>query len=221
MHLLPNSVIQLWIVPFDTPDRDIEELRALLSADEREKVGRYRFEADRNCYIITRGILRQLIGQYIDLAPQDLLFEYNPHGKPLLPQSPLAFNVSHSGNFALLAFSATGSIGVDIELIRSNFTFSRLVPRYFSSDQITEIEQSQNPRATFFKLWTLKEAFIKAIGTGIFHDLNSLTIQLTTAHFTHPENHKRWSVNPLNIHPNYAAAVIHDTPNATIELRWI
>lgn len=217
MHSIADKEIHLWTVQLDDPALNAEEFRPLLSADECKKADRYHFEKDRRCYTLTRGIQRQLIGRYLNRAPESIVFEYNSHGKPLLPGRELAFNATHSGDKALLVFSTDGNIGIDLERIRPDFDFSRIQHRYFSADQVAEISASPDPRTTFFQLWTLKEAFIKAIGSGIFYDLNAFDVPLEAPCFSDPKTGKEWQVQPLTLYPGFAAAIIHDLPGATIQ----
>lgn len=219
MHSPNEKQIDIRVIQLDDPELDEKRFRSFLSDDECARADRYRFDKDRHCYTLTRGIQRELIGRYITCAPQDVLFEYNDHGKPLLPGNTLALNASHSGNRALLAFAAGGNIGIDIEQIRPDFDFHRIQHRYFSAEQVAEISASPDPRAVFFQLWTLKEAFIKAIGSGIFYDLSAFDVPLDAPDFTDPETGKTWQTQAVNIHPGFAAALIHDLPHASVHVR--
>ena len=103
-----------------------------LSSAERERAHRYRHQGDRQGFILTRSWLRRLAGAYLGLAPQSVQFQLGPHGKPFLRGHPLQFNLSHSGDWALLAFSRDRPLGIDLERHRS-VPVLRLAKRFFSA----------------------------------------------------------------------------------------
>ena len=136
----------------------------------------------------------------------------NRFGKPGLPpeqnRGGLTFNVSHSGEYALLAFAAGKSLGVDIEEIRARETMidlakAILLPREFAEfERLGEAERQR----VFFRSWTRKEAFVKGIGEGLSIPLNSVDA----------EGAPGWSIHDLDVDPRYAAAVAVQAP--TVDL---
>jgi 4'-phosphopantetheinyl transferase len=168
----PNEVhvLRVCLDP-DTPE--IDTLPGILSADELARAGRFHFEKDQKRFIAARGMLRQILGQYLGKKPNEICFEYNSFGKPVLAANPgsdkLCFNLSHSGEFALYAVSRGRNIGIDIERVRNNVAVGQIARRFFSEAEIRLLERIDKDLRSevFFQYWTRKEAFLKAIGEGI------------------------------------------------------
>lgn len=90
----------------------------VLSDDERERASRYRFARDKERFTAARAMLRRILAAYLDVSPEQVSFTYSPNGKPAVTNSSaLQFNLSHSGDLAVCAVSASRRIGVDIEQI--------------------------------------------------------------------------------------------------------
>ena len=119
---LTSSEVHVWCASLDVPPETAARLDATLTCDERNRSARFRFERDRQRFIVARGVLRDLLGRYLATPPGHLRFGYNPFGKPdLSPEfgSRLTFNLSHSAGLALIAIAAGSSVGVDLEHIRA------------------------------------------------------------------------------------------------------
>jgi 4'-phosphopantetheinyl transferase len=165
-------------------DIDAGSLAGLLSADERQRAGRFAFERDRRRYIVARARLRQLLGERLGAAPESLQFVYNPHGKPALARRPgqrdLRFNVSHCGEVAAYAFADGRDVGVDVEEVRELPDADDLAMRLFSRREraaYMRLPVRERPQG-FFNCWTRKEAFIKALGEGLSHPLEAFDVSL-------------------------------------------
>ncbi|MGC4047821.1 MAG: 4'-phosphopantetheinyl transferase superfamily protein [Armatimonas sp.] len=139
---------------------------ALLSFDERERAARFRFESDRHRYMSCRAALRQILAAELNICPESLVFTYNPHGKPALGKNDsLYFNVAHSGTMALIALTYCAEIGVDIEALRPELATAEVAATVFTEAEREQFVESEwVPQ--FFRLWTRKEAYLKAIGEG-------------------------------------------------------
>lgn len=145
-----------------------ESLSPLLSADEQARIARYRFALDRTRHTLARGRLRQILGSYLDVPPESLVFGYSEKGKPFLREYPeLKFNLSHSGAWGLLGVCRDREIGVDVEQVDRSFSVNDLVCRFFSPVEVPVILSEEEPHAAFFRAWTRKEAIIKAHGDGL------------------------------------------------------
>lgn len=192
--------------------------RELLSSDERERAARFHFERDRQHYCATRAVLRILLGAYLETSPRDLGFQYSDKGKPALALRHegcgIAFNASHSGDFALLGFTRRSHIGVDIEKIRDDFDTASIARRFFSAreqDELSRLPADQQHQA-FFRCWTRKEAFIKALGEGLSHPLNQFDVSLGSSGRVslttrpEPEEAEHWWLQAVEPGPGYAAA---------------
>lgn len=179
---LSGDEIHLWRVGLDLDEAQAARLEARLSADERARAARFRMGRDRRRFIAARGTLRVLLGQTLDQEPSRLLFTYGAHGKPalLLPESapPLAFNMSHSGEIGLIALRRGGEIGIDVELVREDFAWEGIAERFYCAAEIAWL-RNLPPAAQydgFFTLWTRKEAYLKALGEGVWHDLSRFDV---------------------------------------------
>lgn len=154
-----------------------------LSYREKEKALRFHFERDRIRYVLTHGILRELLGKYLDCEEQSLFFRKNKFGKPFLKTfRNIEFNISHSGDLILLAFrfleneSNLVQIGIDVEKIKLDFDFELVLDSFFTLAEKNEIWKSENSTETFFKFWTRKEALVKATATGLTNELKQFDI---------------------------------------------
>jgi 4'-phosphopantetheinyl transferase len=184
LALTPTD-LHVWRVALDQAEDDVAHLRAGLSADEQARADRFHFDRDRRRYAVARGGLRALIGRYLDRAPGDLLFEYGPQGKPRLAplsgQMPLHFNLAHSHEMALYAITLAGEVGVDIEYTQRQVRdIDQIAARFFSANEnaVYCALPALDRRAAFFRCWTRKEAFIKAIGEGLSHPLDRFDVTL-------------------------------------------
>lgn len=159
---------------------DEPALLPLLDPDERARADRYHFAQDRAHFIAARGRLRQILAGYAGRTPQSLAFEFGPHGKPeLKDRAGLHFNFSDSGTLGALAVSSAGPIGVDIERIRPR-DYVKLAERYFSPAELAVLTglPEADRQAAFFRGWTRKEAFLKAVGTGLSTRLDAFDVSI-------------------------------------------
>ena len=166
------NAAHVWAVNLD--GIDAQALTETLSATERERADGFRFERDRARFVAARGSLRVILGEYVGCAPGELAFCYGEYGKPMLAspwdETELRFNVSHSAGLALIGVSQGRQIGVDIEhCSREVRRMKRIAKRFFTSreyERLCALPQTEQQRA-FFRFWTRKEAYLKAVGTGL------------------------------------------------------
>jgi len=198
----PNpKQVHLWRIDLDEID---DEMETVLSEDELARAQRFHHEQDRNRFIKARGSMRLLLGFYLATPPEDITFVYGPSGKPFIssPASVLTFNLSHTGNMALLGISREAAIGVDLERIKEKPNFHALAGRIFNSAIQQELSQLTGAALAeaFFYHWTEYEARMKAIGNGIFSDHNpTRDAELQATHFIPEEGYM-------------AAIVMEDSP---------
>lgn len=177
--------IEIILARLDVPACDVDIAAAVLSADEHERAERFVFERDRNRYIVARAELRKLIGARLHVSPESIKFCYGKYGKPSIANQlagqPLYFNVSHSGDVAVYAFSRSLELGVDVEAIADISDRDEVAAHCFSNHEIRkyrELDDSDKPLG-FFNCWTRKEAFVKALGDGLQCPLNSFDVTLS------------------------------------------
>lgn len=164
---------------------DVRGAEVWLAPDELQRAARFHFERDRAHFIAARGFLRSVLGSYLNAAPERLRFSYGAHGKPALDgkitDSNLRFNLSHSAGIALIAIARGREVGVDVECIKQSIAGPEIAERFFSSAEVhalRRLPQAQQQGA-FFAGWTRKEAYIKAIGAGLFAALDRFTVSLS------------------------------------------
>jgi len=217
---LSGDEVHVWGARLQLPAERIEELSFLLSADERARAARFRFPEYGERFTATRGVLRLLLGGYLDAAPESLCFAYGDHGKPFLSgphsHSGLRFNLSHSHLIALYALTKYREVGIDVEYPRPKTNWAKIAARFFAKG---EVEALQNlpaalQREGFFNCWTRKEAYLKARGEGITIALDSFTVSLKPGEPAallssdkDPEEVGRWRLQGLIPEPGYVAAV--------------
>jgi 4'-phosphopantetheinyl transferase len=190
------------------------DLRTLLSEDERRRAAQFRSEVHGKEFVAARGMLRLVLSRYIRSRPEELTFRYGQNGKPELANGTLHFNLSHSGHRAFLAVSSKQPLGVDLERIRAKAANARIAAQVFSSSETQTLAALPNTRFTeaFFKGWTRKEAFVKALGDGLSYPLDSFSVSLgEPARIVHidrdPTSATQWSLHHLVPEDGYIAAI--------------
>lgn len=150
--------------------QELESLAENLNQDEKDRANSYYFTKDKNRYIICRGILRSIIAGKMGTDPKDVRFFYNKYGKPEIDPSQnignLQFNVSHSGNYGIIAITAMNQIGIDIELRKTIENMDMILRSQFSTQENLSFSESSDKEKCFFSIWAQKEAVIKASGRG-------------------------------------------------------
>ena len=215
--LSPNHV-HIWKASLSPSESQLARLQNLLATDEQIRAKRFKFLKHRRAFITARGVLRLILSQYLQIAPQSLHFGQGPHGKPFLisPTIPqLSFNVSHSHNIALYAVTLESHIGIDIEYHRKKLGVQSLIQRICSTEEKAILMALSPPeqKKGFFACWTRKEAYVKATGKGITIPLASLTVSLPPVKFvglqqteSDEEDISHWAMSELPVGPSYTAA---------------
>lgn len=217
---LSSTDVHVWRASLVPTASKLARCEPLLTADERDRAQRFYARKHRDHYTIGRGILRILLGHYLGKAPEALRFTYNDYGKPELASpsdaAAIRFNLSHSRDAVLYAMTRRYRIGIDIEYIRADMELERIAERFFSASEVTVLRAlaiRQQPRG-FFNCWTRKEAFIKAVGSGLSYPLDQFDVSLRPgepAALLHihnaPADTAQWALHDLDPGPGYAAAL--------------
>jgi len=176
--------VEVVAVGLDVSPKMVHRLSLLLSENERERAGRFAFERDWRRYVVARGRLRELLAQRIDVPPEAVQFAYGKRGKPALAaplfRHGLRFNVAHSADLAVYAFSCDREVGVDVEAVRILPDADAIAARYFSRHEQAAYRAlaSCHKMRGFFNGWTRREAYIKALGDGLRHSLDAFDVTL-------------------------------------------
>ena len=194
---------------------------AVLDKDELATAKRFKFPEIRERYIISHGILRQLLAERVNESPADLRIDKAEFGKPFLPDHPeLSFNMSHSGDILAIAISSQCQLGIDIECYKARDTWEGLVKKCFASEETVfwySLDNTERSRA-FYQFWVKKEAFVKAVGKGITLGLNQCVVNPDdlSSFLRVPEPAglaDKWQIYPLGLSENEFGAVVSDLKN--------
>jgi 4'-phosphopantetheinyl transferase len=218
---LAPKEIEIWRVNLAQPAHEISRLEKLLSAAEKKQAAAFRFERDQQHFILRRASLRKLLSVNLQLPPAEIEIESGNFQKPRITreQNPneLRFNCSHSGEVALIAMSLQCELGVDLEEHRDLPEADDLARNFFSETENNELQKTSGPGRlnNFFNCWTRKEAYVKAIGTGLSQPLNSFSVTLTPgesrvvlANSLEDFSNQKWSLISLPVAENYSAALV-------------
>lgn len=213
-ELQPHQA-DVWRVFLPVRFDSIHSIVSALSEEERGRAAKFHFEKDRSRYIVSHASLRGILARYLQRAPEELSFSVNEYGKPFLADHELEFNLSHSGDYALIAVTRERNVGVDVEQIRE-VEIEELARRNFSPREVSELTALSPERRLngFFNCWTRKEAYIKAQGLGLSLPLDSFDVSLAPnepaiLRATLPDAMDAvwWSLRSLEVASNYAAAL--------------
>jgi 4'-phosphopantetheinyl transferase len=228
---LRGNEVHVWRTLLDRGSSRAEKFWSTLTADERRRAERFRFDRDRRDFVSARGVLRDILGRYLRKSPAEISFFYNNYGKPAVSEGDgPEFNLSHSQGAALYAFAWERELGVDLELLRDDKSILAIAQGTFSASEVSAL-RSLSPHQQlqgFFSCWTRKEAYIKALGEGLTHPLDSFTVTLgphehprLVSTSDDPQPHARWSLVELNPFPGYTAALAVSGTNPNIHyLDW-
>jgi 4'-phosphopantetheinyl transferase len=216
-----DGAIDVVVTRLDLRPAAVRALAAWLSDAERQRAGRFKFDRDRRRFVVTRARLRQLLGVRLDVRPESVELVYGERGKPALARgytgSDLRFNVSHSDDVAVYAFSSGREIGIDVEAVRVIRDADDIAARFFSRRE-NEAYLALDPRDKplgFFNCWTRKEAFIKALGDGLYHPLERFDVSLAPGEPARilrventPGDYCGWRMESFSPAPGLVAAVV-------------
>jgi len=173
---LEDGALHVWAVPLDG---DPAPFDGLLCAVEEDRLARFRFADHRRRYQISHGALRRILAGYLQQDPRAIGFRHGPRGKPFLDGGGLSFNLSHSGQLALVAVTSE-EVGVDVEKARRLDSLMQIAERHFSDREFGALRAlAQGDRElAFYRCWTRKEAYIKALGEGLSLALDSFEVSI-------------------------------------------
>lgn len=233
-HALEMDEVHVWCTILDRPRSEVQDLEMVLSADEHLRALRFRVPKDRDRFIVARGLLRLMIGCYLDHDPAQLRFRYGRHGKPMLAgefRSDIPrFNLAHSNGMGLYAFARDREVGVDLEWLRPHPMDAQVAERYLSHREkecLGDVPCSERHKV-LLRSWTRREAYIKARGEDL-----SFLLRLSHLAFVPGEpvgivstdeesrQRPRWFLMDLDVPPEYVAAlVVEGSGCQSISRQW-
>lgn len=215
-----DDEVHVWRASLSSDEVTLRKLESTLAESEKARAVRFIYQKDRDRFISARGILRDLLGSYLQCEPKDVAFSYGLRGKPAVfsgeSRHPIRFNLSHSHGLALIGIGSEREIGIDVERIRPEFAGEEIAKRYFSTNEIAELTRLPAELRTegFFLCWTRKEAYIKATGDGLYIPVDSFDVSLSPGRpaTLSSVDASHWSIGSFNpslvTGPRYAAAVV-------------
>ncbi|MBK8012486.1 MAG: 4'-phosphopantetheinyl transferase superfamily protein [Deltaproteobacteria bacterium] len=189
------AIYQVWLdaPPLSHPGHRASEAyeayEGWLSAAERVRFERFRVEKPRAAFLLGRATLRSVLGQHLNVDGRRIELKENDYGRPELaaPETNLFFNLSHTSGLLALAVSRDHEVGIDVEYCARSTDTDAIAEHVFAVEELMELRTFKDPAARrrhFFKLWTLKEAYIKARGMGLALPLKDMAFIRGTSHMT-------------------------------------
>lgn len=236
---LAAGFVDIWRLELNDDSPKDARLLAKLSPEEKRRAARFKRPGDRRAFLLTRAVLRELLCRYLsaknpEISPQTLKLEVGSGGKPKLAAAyqeaagpaALEFNVAHTAGMALLVFGQSGALGVDIEKVRPRKELDAVAREHFcpaerryileaaGPDFADTIAESRAGQQAFYRVWTKKEAYIKALGSGFLTDLRSFEVRAARRACLAQSSRgdaERWELQQLNPGPGYIGAVCVST----------
>ncbi len=209
--------VHLWRAELDVAPALLDLLGACLSREETERAARFRTELDRARFVAARGWLRTLLARYLNCGPSEISLAVGPGGKPHLAggQGWLRFNLAHSDRVAVCAVALDREVGVDLERLRPDFPIDDVARNFYSIREradLAALPRSDRLRAAF-DCWTRKEAYLKAVGTGLLRPLDEFDVTVRPGEplrlcDRRGFDGRRWSLHGFDAGEGYSAAVV-------------
>lgn len=219
---LSEGALHLWLMDLSTAHTRYESNLTHLNEPERARAQRFIPDAPRHQFAQARACLRTILGHYLGVKPVDVDIQKEHRGKPCLASSytqGLRFNLSHSHMAATLVIGMSGNLGVDIEYHDPRRSIDALSRHAFAQNERDAVAHAQHPTEAFFRTWTRKEAYLKAMGQGLSIDLKSFEVDAQTQtparlrRAEHPyATPKAWWIHGVELSQTYSLALAYDLP---------
>lgn len=213
------SQIHIYLINFYEDINYLDRSVDFLSDDEINKVNKMKFESDRNRAFKTFLVRRKILSYYTDISPDRIIIGYNANGKPFVAEEKfvkIKFNYSHSHDFLVFAICLDNEIGVDFEFIKALPDLDNLAVNYFSQEEFCYYQSFKSPEEKlffFYKIWTRKEALLKAIGTGLTDSLKDLKVFQKSANNNSDllvnYHKKNWIISDLQVPENFIGSLAY------------
>lgn len=188
--LFDPDTVCIWWANLDWAGDRIASAWPGLSADERERANLYHRPIDRHRFVAARTCLRRILSSYLGVPPGAVTFELGQHGKPRLTSdfAEIHFNTAHSNELAVFAVAIGHELGVDLERVQPNIRCLEIARHFFAPEEQEVLENlaGEDRVRAFYRCWTRKEAYVKAIGAGLFLPLDSFVVSVLPDHSVRP-----------------------------------
>ncbi|OFY84874.1 MAG: hypothetical protein A3F72_17990 [Bacteroidetes bacterium RIFCSPLOWO2_12_FULL_35_15] len=227
--LLKKGEIHLYCVLLNPSTVFFEKCRAALSEKEQERISYFKFPSVQKSFIISQGALRLLLSDYLNIDAPKIQISKHSKGKPFtIDDTDLCFNISNSGGYVVYAFSRAGEVGIDIEKIRTLPDLDELIEKNFSAKEKTFISKNKAEKEKrFFKFWTVKEAYLKAIGEGMRLSPDNLEFTFENNNYELDAikgvfEQEDWLFTDFSIATDYAGTIVYKDKQTKIsEIKFI
>jgi 4'-phosphopantetheinyl transferase len=229
---LTSREVHVWRAHLDQRADSLAQLARTLSLAERERAAQFHHPRDRDRFVLRRGVLRTILGRYLAVGPGDVRFSCGRYDKPFLDRyyhdRPLNFNVAHRRGFALYAVTSRSAVGVDIEYVEPVSDLEDVAAQFFSERelQVLHLVPESARLLAFLRLWTMKEAYLKALGEGLMRPPNQVDVYLDSSRTTalqeiegHTVESGLWRIETVVPAPGYIGAVVAEAGDWRI--RWL
>jgi 4'-phosphopantetheinyl transferase len=234
MAPLGQGEVHVRIASLERRQSELRFFESILAKDEIDRASRFHFQKDRERFVAGRGLLRMILSSYVGVPPGEIIFTYGSRGKPGLQRQegrqPIEFNLAHSNGTAIYAITQDRPVGVDIESVKHEFPIESVAERFFSKVEVAALRSLPEDvrRTAFFKCWTRKEAFIKALGDGLSCPLADFDVSLAPGEparlldvrWASEEAH-RWCMEDIDSVADYAASIVFSGPQCRMHVsQW-
>lgn len=204
---LEKNDIHVWVIEWKKAQKWSKQRWECLSEEQKNEVRRYRFHDDKMRSLVSKTVLIELLEHYLYLPHSDFQIKKGTYGRPYIKSKKkgfsIQFNISHSGIIVMLAFGRCKTLGVDVEMIKPLNNYKELAKNLYSLEEYLIIENAVD----FFRCWTKKEAYLKALGTGLNKRLNSFSVVGNNIK-DKEEILDKWYVSEIKVNNDYIAHIV-------------
>jgi len=226
-----DNDIHVWTAYIDETVHVEELYSPVLSRDEQERAKRFRFDHHRNRYIILHYAMRKILSRYMQIPPRKIEIDKGTYGKPFIKEQShnqlISFNASSTSNMIAFICAQNRNIGIDIECIDPKLNIDSIIPSLFSLNEtkLFQLIDDSNRLEHVLRFWTAKEAYVKALGSGLHYPLKDITLCLSEQNKIYVSQARKDDpqINIIQFYPadGYIGSLAYDGPPASIEYwKW-